>query len=209
MKKLSRNFYDRDTITVSKELLGKYLVHNINGEELIGRIVEVEAYKGPIDKAAHSYNRKTDRNKVMYGPSGHAYVFSIYGMYYCMNVVTEKIGMPCAVLIRALEPISGIESMSEYRYNKSINTLSKNELKNLTNGPGKLCIAMGIAKSNYGDDLLGDSLYIAEGDNEKFDIVTTKRINIDYAEEAIHFPWRFYIKGNPYVSKPLIPKTQK
>lgn len=207
MKKLPRNFYNRDTITVSKELLGKYLVHNVEGEELIGKIVEVEAYKGPIDKAAHSYNKKTDRNKIMYGPPGHVYIFHIYGMYYCMNVVTEKIDMPCAVLIRALEPISGIDSMSKNRYNKSINDLGKNELKNLTNGPGKLCIAMGLNKSNYGDDLLEDRLYIAEGVNEKFDIVTTKRINIDYAEEAIHFPWRFYIKGNPYVSKPLIPKT--
>lgn len=208
MKKLPRNFYDRDTITISKELLGKYLIHNIDGKELIGKIVEVEAYKGPIDKAAHSYNRKTDRNRIMYGPCGHAYIFNIYGMYCCMNVVTEKVDIPCAVLIRALEPVSGIESMSKNRYNKSVSYLSKNELKKLTNGPGKLCIAMGISKSNYGDDLLGDRLYIVEGINEQFDIVTTKRINIDYAEEAIHFPWRFYIKGNPYVSKPLIPKTK-
>jgi len=202
MKKLSRDFYNRDTITVSQELLGKYLVHKVNGEELVGMIVEVEAYKGPFDKAAHSYNnRRTERNEVMYGEAGFAYVFIIYGMYNCMNVVTEEKEKPEAILIRALEPIKGINAMAEYRYGKSFEDLNKREQKNLTNGPGKLCKAMMITRSLNGEDMLGDSLYITEGNKEHFDIVTSKRIGIDYAEEAIHYPWRFYIKENKFVSK--------
>ena len=202
MKKLSRDFYNRDTITVSQELLGKYLVHKVNGEELVGMIVEVEAYKGPLDKAAHSYNnRRTERNEVMYGEAGFAYVFIIYGMYNCMNVVTEEKEKPEAILIRALEPIKGINAMAQYRYGKSFEDLNKREQKNLTNGPGKLCKAMMITRSLNGEDLLGDSLYITEGNKEHLEIVTSKRIGIDYAEEAIHYPWRFYIKENKFVSK--------
>jgi len=202
MKKLSRDFYNRDTITVSQDLLGKYLVHKVNGEELVGMIVEVEAYKGPLDKAAHSYNnRRTERNEVMYGEAGFAYVFIIYGMYNCMNVVTEEKEKPEAILVRALEPIKGINAMAQYRYGKSFEDLNKREQKNLTNGPGKLCKAMMITKSLNGDDLLGDSLYITEGNKEHIEIVTSKRIGIDYAEEAIHYPWRFYIKENKFVSK--------
>jgi len=202
MNKLSRDFYNRDTITVSQELLGKYLVHKVNGEELVGMIVEVEAYKGPLDKAAHSYNnRRTERNEVMYGEAGFAYVFIIYGMYNCMNVVTEEKEKPEAILIRALEPIKGINAMAEYRYGKSFEDLNKREQKNLTNGPGKLCKAMMITRSLNGEDLLGDSLYITEGNKEHIEIVTSKRIGIDYAEEAIHYPWRFYIKENKFVSK--------
>ena len=113
MKKLSRDFFNRDTIVVAQELLGKYLVHKVHGEELIGKIVEVEAYKGPLDKAAHSYNnRRTARNEVMYGEAGYAYVFIIYGMYDCMNVVTEEKEKPEAILIRALEPVKGIKHMA-------------------------------------------------------------------------------------------------
>jgi len=202
MQKLSRSFYEQDCITVAKKLLGKYLVHNLDGEELAGKIVEVEAYKGPEDKAAHSYNnRRTPRTEVMYGPAGFAYIFRIYGMYNCMNVVTAGINEPQVVLIRALEPVSGLDGISFRRYGKKFGELKKSQITGLTNGPGKLCLALGINMSNYGDDLCGDRLYIAEDkENDKFDIVSSKRINIDYAEEAIDYPWRFYIKGNPYVS---------
>jgi DNA-3-methyladenine glycosylase len=203
MKKLDRNFYNRDSVTVAKELLGKYLVHVVEGKELIGKIVEVEAYMGPTDKAAHSYNnRRTERNEIMYGPPGFSYVYLIYGMYNCVNVVVEEPLKPQAILIRALEPIEGLESMSMFRYNKSINELSKREKLGLTSGPGKLCKALKIDRTQNGLDLCGNKLYIAKEDNqETFEMISTTRINIDYAEEAKYFPWRFYIKDNPYVSK--------
>lgn len=203
MRKLEREFYNRDSVTVAKELLGKYLVHKIEEEEIIGEIVEVEAYMGPEDKAAHSYNnRRTDRNEVMYGSSGYAYVYIIYGMYNCMNIVVEEIGKPQAVLIRALEPVAGLESMSIFRYNKSFEELNKREKIGLTSGPGKLCKALNIDRTQNGEDLCSNNLYILSDEREtSFEIVSTTRINIDYAEEAIHFPWRFYIKDNPYVSR--------
>jgi len=205
MKKLPRSFYEQDSITVAQNLLGKYLVHVIDGEELVGKIVEAEAYMGIEDKAAHSYNnRRTPRTEVMYGPAGHAYVFLIYGMYCCMNVVTAEVNNPQAVLIRALEPVSGLNRMSLRRYSKKYDELKKSQIINLANGPGKLCVAMGIDMSNYGDDLCGDRLFITEGSNEKFDVVSSRRINIDYAEEAVYYPWRFYIENNPYVSKPHV-----
>lgn len=206
MQKLKRNFYEKDSITLARELLGKYIIHNINGEELIGKIVETEAYMGPEDKAAHSYNnRRTPRTEIMYGPAGYAYIFRIYGMYNCMNVVAAHVDEPQAVLVRAIEPISELNKISIRRYGKAYDELKRSQIISLSNGPGKLCLALGIDMSNYGDDLCGDRLYIAEGNNdEKFDIVTSKRINIDYAEEAIHYPWRFYIKGNKFVSKPHI-----
>ncbi len=206
MQKLKRNFYERDSITLARELLGKYIIHNINGEELIGKIVETEAYMGPEDKAAHSYNnRRTPRTEIMYGPAGYAYIFKIYGMYNCMNVVAAHVDEPQAVLVRAIEPTSDLNKISIRRYGKGYDELKRRQIISLSNGPGKLCLALGIDMANYGDDLCEDRLYIAEGNREeKFEIVTSKRINIDYAEEAIHYPWRFYIKGNKFVSKPHI-----
>ncbi|ERI94597.1 DNA-3-methyladenine glycosylase [Clostridiales bacterium oral taxon 876 str. F0540] len=203
MHKLQREFYNRDSVTVAKELLGKYLVHKVNGKELIGKIAEVEAYMGPTDKAAHSYNnRRTDRNEVMYGLPGFAYVYIIYGMYNCVNVVVEEPGKPQAILIRAVEPISDLDEISNYRYGKKYGQLSKREIIGLTSGPGKLCKALNIDRSQNGEDLCGDNLYIYENEAaEEFEMVSTTRINIDYAEEARDFPWRFYIKGNSYVSK--------
>jgi DNA-3-methyladenine glycosylase len=203
LKKLPRKFYNRDSVTVAKELLGKYLVHVIEGEKLVGKIVEVEAYMGPTDKAAHSYNnRRTERNEIMYGEPGFSYVYIIYGMYNCVNVVVEQPGKPQAILIRGLEPTKGLEIMSKFRYGKNYEELSKREVTGLTSGPGKLCKALNIDRSHNGLDLCGDELYILE-ENEKsaFEMVSTTRINIDYAEEAKGFPWRFYIKDNPYVSK--------
>ncbi|MDF2674133.1 MAG: putative 3-methyladenine glycosylase [Clostridiales bacterium] len=204
MKKLPREFYEGDTLDMSKRLLGKYLVHKDNGTELMGRIVEVEAYKGPQDKAAHSYNNKrTERVEIMYGPPGFAYIFAIYGMYYCMNIVSAETGTPNAILIRALEPISDLNQLSINRYNKPYSDLNKRAIINMTNGPGKLCKAMRINKSNYGEDLCGDKLYLVESrDNEEIEICESPRINIDYAEEAIHYPWRFFIKDNPFISYP-------
>jgi DNA-3-methyladenine glycosylase len=205
MEKLPREFYERSTLDVAKDLLGKHLVRVTDGLKRIGTIVEVEAYMGPEDKAAHSYNRRrTERNDVMYGPAGYAYVYIIYGMYACMNVITEGIDIPRGVLIRALEPIDGISEMAQSRFGKNYSDLKKSQIINLTSGPGKLCIAMGITKAHCnGEDLCGDNLYITKSiTTDPFEIVSAKRINIDYAEEYIDYPWRFYIKGNPFVSKP-------
>lgn len=200
--KLKREFYSRDTITVAKELLGKVLVHNYNGQLLKGKIVETEAYLGLKDKAAHSYGgRKTKRVEVMYGPAGIAYVYFIYGMYYCFNIVTQEEGIPEAVLIRGIEPIENIDLMAINRFNKPYKELTKYQKKNLTNGPGKLCLAFNITKEEHnGMDLCGNILYLEEGNRENFNIIETTRIGIDYAEEAKDFPYRFYIEGNPYVS---------
>jgi DNA-3-methyladenine glycosylase len=183
MKKLSRAFYNRDTILVAKDLLGKYLVHIIDGVEFIGKIVEVEAYLGPHDLAAHSCKGSTKRTQVMFGEPGYAYVYLIYGMYNCMNVVTEPEGHASAVLIRAIEPIQNID-------------------KN-TRGPGLLCKAMQINRMLNAHDLLSDNFYIAEpAVSEKFTIVKSKRIGIAYAKHWANRLLRFYIKNNKYISKP-------
>lgn len=201
MKKLDREFYNRDTVLVAKELLGKIIVHEISGQKLSARIVETEAYMGVTDKAAHSYGgRRTPRVEVMYGKPGFSYVFIIYGMYYCFNTVTREEGTPQAVLIRAVEPIEGVNSMAQNRFKKPYDQLSKSQIKNLTNGPGKLCGALLIDKTQNGEDLCGNKLYIEEGGNEEFNIISAKRVGIDYAEEAKDYPWRFYIEGNKCVS---------
>ncbi|MDP4143509.1 MAG: DNA-3-methyladenine glycosylase [Bacillota bacterium] len=201
--KLVREFYNRDTLQVSKELLGKVLVHEVDGQRLAGKIVEVEAYLGFSDKAAHSYNgRRTSRVEVMYGQPGFAYVFIIYGMYFCMNTVTREEGVAQAVLIRALEPTEGLENISKNRFNKSYEELTKRQKLDLTNGPSKLCDALKINKVCNGLDLCGEELYIEYSNKEEeFTVATSKRIGIDYAEEAKDFPWRFFIEGNKYVSK--------
>lgn len=200
--KLERGFYARDTITVAKELLGKILVHNIGGIRLKGKIVETEAYLGVKDKAAHAYGgRRTKRVETMYGPPGIAYVYIIYGMYNCLNMITVKEGVPEGVLIRGIEPLEKIDKMALYRYKKPLEELNRYEKKNLTNGPGKLCMAFNIDRSMDKEDLCKDRLFVEEGGFERFNIVHTTRIGIDYAEEAKDFPYRFYIEGNPYVSK--------
>ena len=156
---------------------------------------------GITDKAAHAYGgKRTPRVEVMYGRPGFSYVFMIYGMYYCFNTVTREEGNPQAVLIRAVEPIEGFDLMSQNRFKKAYNQLTKSQIKNLTNGPGKLCRALLIDKNLNREDLCGDKLYIEEGENEEFNIISSKRVGIDYAEEAKDYPWRFYIEGNKYVS---------
>ncbi len=182
MHKLPREFYDRDTILVAKELLGKYLVHHVHDQVYVGRIVEVEAYLGPHDLAAHSAKGLTKRTQVMFGPPGHAYVYLIYGMYYCMNVVTQAEGLASAVLIRALEPVKNITAR--------------------TSGPGLLCKAMAIDKSLHGHDLLSDTFYLAAPvETMRFTIVKRPRIGVDYAKHWAKRLLRFYIKNNSYVSK--------
>lgn len=203
MKKLDQSFYTKNTLVVAKALLGKYLYLNKDGKQLIAKIVETEAYIGPIDKACHTYNgKRTTRTDVMYKGGGYVYIYQIYGMYYCLNVVTEDDTVGTAVLIRAVEPIEGTEYMALNRYSRNINELSRKELINLTNGPGKLCMALGLDKRANGDSLLGEHFYIfSEDANKEIEVMSTKRININYAEEAKDFEWRFYIKNNPYVSK--------
>ena len=182
MQTLPRSFYDRDAMTVAKELLGQHLVHVSRGVERIGRIVEVEAYLGPHDRAAHSARGRTERTKVMFGPPGHAYVYMIYGMYWCMNVVTEREGLASAVLLRAIEPVKHIEGR--------------------TQGPGLLCQAMGIDGRFNARDLVGDEFYIAAPPKaEPFTIVKRPRIGVDYAGHWAKRLLRFYIKGNVFVSK--------
>lgn len=179
---LPRSFYVRDTVIVARELLGKLLVHRVDSIERIGRIVEVEGYLGQHDLAAHSSKGMTPRTRVMYGPPGHAYVYLIYGMHHCLNVVTEPEGKPCAVLIRALEPVQGID----------LNT----------RGPGLLCKAMGINLHQNTKDLLGSDLTIRAPDDEAaFRIVERPRIGVDYAGELASKLLRFYIEGNSFISR--------
>ncbi len=184
MDKLEREFYSRDTLTVARELLGKVLVRRLPDVVLAGRIVETEAYRGVKDAAAHSYqNRRTGRTEVMFGPGGFAYVFLVYGMHYCMNVVTAQADEPEAVLLRAVAPAE--------RYGTLLQP---------GDGPGKLCRALSIDKSCYGLDLCGDELYLLKDDFPEFSVGRTRRINIDYAGAAREYPWRFFIQGDPHVS---------
>jgi len=193
--KLKREFYQRDTITVARELLGKILVRVIDNIEYKCRIIETEAYTGVEDKACHTYGgRKTLRTKTMWGEAGHVYVYMIYGMYYLLNIVTEAEGSPCAVLIRKTEPIEPLEDMSILRYKKPYTMLTKSQIRGMGDGPGKVCRLLDIKKSEDGTDLLGEEIYILDSPaiaQEK--ILADKRINIDYAEEAKDYLYRFYI----------------
>ncbi|MGC3982994.1 MAG: DNA-3-methyladenine glycosylase [Steroidobacteraceae bacterium] len=177
--KLSRDFYLRDTLDVARDLLGTHLVHRSHGGTRVGRIVETEAYQGPEDLAAHSSKGQTPRNSVMFGEAGHAYVYLIYGMWNCVNVVTREAGVPHAVLIRAVEPIAGLD--------------------NHTHGPGLLCRAFGIDRNHNGLDLLGNQLWIETGTPPR-EITTAPRIGVDYAGDWAHRPWRFYDSYSGHVS---------
>ena len=180
--RLPRAFYDRDTIAVAHDLLGKLLIRRVDDVERIGRIVEVEAYLGPHDLAAHSARGLTTRTRVMFGPPGHAYVYLIYGIYHCMNVVTQAEGTASAVLLRALEPVANIEGR--------------------TQGPGLLCRALHIDKQLNGHDLLSEDFHIAEEDTPaRISIVRRPRIGVDYAGRWARRLLRFYVRGNRYVSR--------
>jgi len=197
-KKLPLKFYKRDVHIVAKELLGKYFVKKHGEKYLIGKIVEVEAYDGNVDEASHSFNGKTKRNSVMFEGGGKLYVYFTYGMYYCANVVTGNINDGKAILIRALEPIDGIDEMSINRFGKNI--LTDKEFKNLCNGPGKLCKAYNIDRKDNGTELTGNYIFITdEKPLKQKEIVSSKRIGI---KKSVDLPWRYYIKDNPYVSKP-------
>ena len=192
MNKLGMDFYNTDSVTLAKALLGKLLVHKTEDGRASGIIVETEAYMGETDAAAHTYkNRRTKRTEVMFGPGGFAYVYLIYGMYHCLNVTANEREIPQAVLIRALEPLDGIGLMERRR-----NTV---KLKNLCSGPGKLCRALAVDMTLNGEDFSGDRLYIEDYMHD-VSVQQSKRINIGYSGEAQEYLWRFTVKDSPFVS---------
>ncbi len=197
-QKLSREFYTRtDTLQIARDLIGKILVvPAATGERVSGMIVETEAYCGIEDKAAHSYGgRRTKRTETMFAVGGTVYIFFIYGMYYQFNVVAGELGTPHAVLIRAVAPVEGIEVMRERRGRRMKDT-------NLTSGPGKLCIALGIDKTFNSENLLGQRVWLEPGAKiTSGEIACGKRVGIDYAEEYAEKPWRFWLDINPFVSR--------
>lgn len=200
---IDKEFYNRSAIDVANDLLGKVLVREVDGRILKGKIVETESYIGAIDKACHAYNgRRTKRTEILYSDCGVAYVYFIYGLYHCFNVVTNEKDVAEAVLIRANWTFKEFDYISQVRYKKQFKELSKTQIKNLTNGPSKLCLAYLIDKDLNGDKLYEQGkIYLEESEENDFEIVKTKRIGIDYAEEAKDFLWRFYIKDNDFVSK--------
>ena len=200
---LQQEFYKRDCITVSKELLGKVLVRKINGRIIKSRIIETEAYIGMIDKASHAYlGKRTERTEPLFHEGGISYVYFIYGLYHCFNIIADKEDYPAGVLIRAVEPLNEFDYLAQRRFKKDFNELSKAQIKNLTNGPSKLCMALDITKEeNFVKLYEAGNLYVEDSDYKPAEIVETTRVGIDYAEEAIDFPWRFYIKYNLYISK--------
>lgn len=200
---IDKEFYNRSAIDVANDLLGKVLVREVDGKVLKGKIVETESYVGAIDKACHAYNgRRTKRTEILYSDCGVAYIYFIYGLYHCFNIVTNEKEVAEAVLIRAIEPLNEFDYISQVRYKKKFNELTKAQIKNLTNGPSKLCLAYSINKDlNEYKIYEKGKIYVEESEEKDFEIVKTKRIGIDYAEEAKDFLWRFYIKDNDFVSK--------
>ena len=187
-----RSFFERDAVTVARELIGCRLVRKSPDGVTSAIIVETEAYMGEIDDAAHTYKGKTERVRALFGPKGHTYIYLIYGMYCCLNISAGEEDKPQCVLIRALEPEKGIELMKSRR--------KTDKLKNLCSGPGKLCMAMDIDRSLYGEDMTaGDTLYIELC--QKRNTAASKRIGIDYAEKCRDMPWRFTDPESPYVSR--------
>lgn len=199
-KILGTDFFKRDNVEVAKNLLGKKIIRNISGNFFCAKIVETEAYLGLSDRACHSYGGNiTKRNEILYREGGTIYVYLIYGMYNLFNIVSRDEDEPEAVLIRAVEPLENLDGMAINRFGKVYRDLSSYQRKNLTNGPGKLSMALDIDRSLNGKILSSDYLYIEEGEDVK-NIVAAKRIGIDYAGEDAHLPLRFYIGDNPYVS---------
>ncbi|MFN6963935.1 MAG: DNA-3-methyladenine glycosylase [Pyrinomonadaceae bacterium] len=196
--RLPRGFYLRDDTTrVARDLLGRLLVvPAADGARVSGMIVETEAYLGREDKAAHSYGgRRTARTEITYAEGGRVYVFFVYGMYHQLNIVTGPADHPHVVLIRAVEPVDGVELMRERRG-------ARVKDRDLTSGPGKLCIALGIDKTFYGEDLLGDRIWVEEYRKIRMaEAASGPRVGIDYAEEFVDVPWRFWVRGNEFVSR--------
>jgi DNA-3-methyladenine glycosylase len=193
--KLGRDFYARPVLTVARECIGKVLVHRTPRGEAAGRIVEVEAYRGPRDRAAHSARGLTKRTAAMFGPPGHAYVYLLYGTSWALNLVVASEGEPHAVLIRALEPLRGLELMARRRRRPAGS-------RELTNGPGKLTQALAITGADYGRDLCGGALFLEEPERAAGRVGRSPRINVAYAGSWAAKPWRFYERGNRYVSVP-------
>jgi DNA-3-methyladenine glycosylase len=191
--RLARDFYEQPTVQVAQQLLGKYLVRVHPDGVTAGMILETEAYVGLEDKASHGSRGLTPRNAVMFGPAGFAYVYLIYGMHHCLNAVTEQEKYPAAVLIRAVQPCEGLESMLTRR--------RKQDIRLLANGPGNLCQAFGIDRRLNGIDLGGDVLFVEDRGVCPADFVVTTRVGVDYAGPWKDMPWRFYIAGHPGVSK--------
>jgi len=204
MARLARDFYSGDTVETARALLGRYLVRVWQGERLVCRITETEAYVGRCDKACHAYGyRRTERTAVLFGPPGHAYVYFIYGMYHCLNFVTEPEGEPAAVLVRGAEPVRGLDTICRLRFGLKADALTPAQRKNLMNGPGKLCKAISLTKAENGVDLTGDTLFLCDSLEDlglpplppRAELLRTgPRIGVDYAEEARAFPWRFWLE---------------
>lgn len=199
-KKLDRKFYNRPTLKVAKELLGKYLVVQKDGYNLSGKIVETEAYIGFRDPASHAYRGMTPRNEVMFGDPGYAYIYITYGMHHCLNLVTENCGYPAAVLIRALEPADGIELMKKRR--------GRQKLKDLASGPAKLCQAFAIDRKLNGADMCSNIIYVEDRGEVVGRIASSSRIGISVIDrsasggkEGKQKKWRFYVKNNEFVSR--------
>lgn len=198
---LQRNFFARPTLTVARELLGQHLVREIDGQRLSGKIVETEAYIGLDDSASHASKGRTPRNEVMFGLAAYTYVYLIYGMYHMLNFITEQEGFPGAVLIRAIEPLEGLEKMQSYRRKTNRPAVMHT---NLTNGPGKLCQALGVdLQLNKWDSTTGWKLWLEIGETfPDATVVTGPRVGVDYAAPQDRAaPWRFWVQGNRFVSK--------
>lgn len=205
MEKLERDFYNRDTLSVAQALLGKYLVRQSADGPLVVRLTETEAYIGRCDKACHAYGYKhTPRTEPLFAPPGTAYLYLIYGMYTCLNLVTEPEGEPCAVLLRGGEARFGTERMAQNRFGCAPEEMTAYQRKHFLNGPGKLCKALSLTRAENGLDATGSTLFVMDSldefglnvwpnDNDRLNIQTGKRIGIDYAQEAVDFPWRFWI----------------
>ena len=191
--KLERPFYEQSTVEVARQLLGKHLVRKHRDGTTIGRIVETEAYVGPEDKACHASRGRTPRTEIMFGPAGYAYIYFVYGFHYMLNIVTERLDFPAAVLIRAVEPVTGIELMKQRR--------DTEQTRNLASGPGKLCEAFAIDRSLNGSDICGRILYVRDDGEPMPEVVTRSRVGVDYAGKWKRKPWRFLISDNPFVSK--------
>ncbi|MEL6560601.1 MAG: DNA-3-methyladenine glycosylase [Bacteroidota bacterium] len=197
MIKLSKEFYLRDDVVqIAQDLIGKFLFTSINGQKCGGIIVETEAYNGRTDKACHAYlNRNTNRTKVMFQQGGVSYVYLCYGIHYLFNIVTNIEGLADAVLVRAIQPVEGIDEM-ELRRGMSVSN------KALTSGPGSMSKALGITLDQYGADLCEDRVWIEDRSIDSFEIEARKRVGIDYAKEDKDLPWRFVMKSNKWVSRP-------
>ena len=195
--KLKKEFYCRNLLVVAKDLLGKILVKKNDKEILAGKIIEVEAYDGTTDQAAHSYGGITPRNKIMFEDGGYLYVYFTYGVHHCCNVVTGKKGKGTAVLIRAVEPVFGVKNIMLNRFNNT--NLTQKEIYNLTSGPGKICQAFGLDRSHSGTDLTKNKIFLLNMPKvNRSKIGISKRIGIS---KSVDLPWRFFIKDNPFLSR--------